>query len=60
MNYPQEDVLEVVQIDDFIPDVCTVSPETIAVSKQIVRLHGGTLRLSHNSEEKVTFLIVLE
>ncbi|MBR5594473.1 MAG: GHKL domain-containing protein [Bacteroidaceae bacterium] len=32
----------------------------LAVSKQIVRLHGGTLRLSHNSEEKVTFLIVLE
>jgi nitrogen fixation/metabolism regulation signal transduction histidine kinase len=32
----------------------------LAVSKQIIRLHGGTLRLVHNSEEKVTFLIVLE
>ena len=32
----------------------------LAVSKQIIRLHGGTLRLAHNNEEKVTFLIVLE
>ncbi len=32
----------------------------LAVSKQIIRLHGGTLSLVHNSEEKVTFLIVLE
>lgn len=32
----------------------------LAVSKQIIRLHGGTLRLVHNSEEKVTFQIVLE
>lgn len=32
MNYPQEDVLEVVQIDDFIPDVCTVSPESVVES----------------------------
>jgi hypothetical protein len=34
--------------------------ECMAVSKQIIRLHGGTLRLAHNNEEKVTFLIVLE
>lgn len=32
----------------------------LAVSKQIIRLHGGTLTLSQNSEERVTFLIVLE
>jgi signal transduction histidine kinase len=32
----------------------------MAVSKQIIRLHGGTLRLAHNNDEKVTFLIVLE
>ncbi len=32
----------------------------LAVSKQIIRLHGGTLRLAQNNEEKVTFLIVLE
>lgn len=32
----------------------------LAVSKQIIRLHGGTLSLSQNSDERVTFLIVLE
>ena len=32
----------------------------LAVSKQIIRLHGGTLRLAQNSEEKVAFLIILE
>ena len=32
----------------------------LAVSKQIIRLHGGVLRLSHNSDERVTFLIVLD
>ncbi len=32
----------------------------LAVSKQIIRLHGGTLTLSHNSDGRVTFLIVLE
>ena len=32
----------------------------LAVSKQIIRLHGGTLRLAQNNDEKVTFLIVLE
>ncbi len=32
----------------------------LAVSKQIVRLHGGTLNLSQNSDEKVTFLVVIE
>ena len=32
----------------------------LAVSKQIIRLHGGTLRLAHNNDERVTFLIVLE
>ena len=32
----------------------------LAVSKQIIRLHGGTLTLTQNSNERVTFLIVLE
>lgn len=32
----------------------------LAVSRQIIRLHGGTLLLSKNIEEKVTFTIVLE
>lgn len=32
----------------------------LAVSKQIIRLHGGTLTLSQNSDERVTFLMVLE
>ena len=32
----------------------------LAVSKQIIRLHGGTLTLSQNSDERVTFLIVLD
>ena len=32
----------------------------LAVSKQIVRLHSGTLNLSQNSDEKVTFLIVID
>lgn len=32
----------------------------LAVSRQIVRLHGGTLRLKRNSDNRVTFAIVLE
>ena len=32
----------------------------LAVSRQIIRLHGGTLRLKHNEEGRVTFAIVLE
>lgn len=32
----------------------------LAVSKQIIRLHGGNLSLSQNSDDRVTFLIVLE
>ena len=32
----------------------------LAVSRQIVRLHGGFLRLKHNEESKVTFAVVLE
>ena len=32
----------------------------LAVSRQIIRLHGGTLRLKHNEESRVTFAIVLE
>ncbi len=32
----------------------------LAVSRQIVRLHGGSLRLKHNSEGKVTFAVVIE
>ena len=32
----------------------------LAVSRQIVRLHGGTLRLKHNDEGRVTFAVVIE
>lgn len=32
----------------------------LAVSKQIIRLHGGTLYLARNSGNKVTFAVVLE
>ena len=32
----------------------------LAVSRQILRLHGGSLRLKHNSEGRVTFSIVME
>ena len=32
----------------------------LAVSRQIVRLHGGTLRLKHNDKGRVTFAIVME
>lgn len=32
----------------------------LALSKQIIRLHGGALYLSHNSNEKVTFTIVID
>ena len=32
----------------------------LAVSRQIVRLHGGTLRLKHNTDSRVTFAIVME
>ena len=32
----------------------------LAVSRQIVRLHGGSLRLKHNEEGRVTFAVVAE
>ena len=32
----------------------------LAVSRQIVRLHGGSLRLKHNEEGTVTFAVVVE
>ena len=32
----------------------------LAVSRQIVRLHGGTLRLKHNDEGRVTFAVVID
>ena len=32
----------------------------LAVSRQIIRLHGGSLRLKHNEESKVTFAVVME
>ena len=32
----------------------------LAVSRQIIRFHGGTLRLKHNDDGRVTFAIVLE
>ncbi len=31
-----------------------------AVSRQIIRLHGGSLRLKHNEEGRVAFAVVLE
>ena len=32
----------------------------LAVSRQIIRLHGGTLRIKHNDEGRVTFAVVLD
>lgn len=32
----------------------------LALSRQIIRLHGGTIHLSRNIDEKVTFLIVID
>lgn len=32
----------------------------LAVSRQIVRLHGGSLRLSHNTTDRIAFTIVME
>lgn len=32
----------------------------LALSRQIIRLHGGTIHLSRNTEDKVAFMIVLE
>ena len=32
----------------------------LAVSRQIIRLHGGSLRLKHNEEGRVTFDVVLD
>ena len=32
----------------------------LAVSRQIIRLHGGSLRLKHNEEGKVTFAVIVE
>ena len=32
----------------------------LAVSRQIVRLHGGSLRLKHNEEGRVTFAVMIE
>ena len=32
----------------------------LAVSRQILRLHGGSLRLKHNDEGRVTFAMVME
>ncbi len=32
----------------------------LAVSRQIVRLHGGSLRLKHNEEGRVTFAVIVE
>ena len=32
----------------------------LAVSRQIIRLHGGSLRLKHNDEGRVTFAMVME
>ena len=32
----------------------------LAVSRQIIRLHGGSLRLKHNEEGRVTFAVVVE
>ena len=32
----------------------------LAISRQILRLHGGVIRLLRNTEEKVTFLLIIE
>ena len=32
----------------------------LALSRQIIRLHGGTIHLSKNTEEKVAFMIIVE
>ena len=32
----------------------------LAVSRQIIRLHGGSLRLKHNEDGRVTFAILVE
>ena len=32
----------------------------LAVSRKIIRLHGGSLRLKHNEEDRVTFAVVVE
>ena len=32
----------------------------LALSRQIVRLHGGTIHLSRNTDEKVAFLIIMD
>ena len=32
----------------------------LAVSRQIIRLHGGSLRLKHNDEGRVTFAVIVE
>ena len=32
----------------------------LALSRQIIRLHGGTIHLSRNTDEKVAFLIVID
>ena len=44
----------------FFTTKCDGSGIGLAVSKQIIRLHGGTLSLSQNCNDRVTFLIVLE
>ena len=37
-----------------------VYSKSLAVSRQIIRLHGGFLRLKHNEEGRVTLAIVME
>ena len=32
----------------------------LALSRQIVRLHGGTLRLTHNTTDRIAFTIGME
>ena len=32
----------------------------LALSRQIIRLHGGTIHLSRNTDEKVAFLIIMD
>lgn len=44
----------------FFTTKCDGSGIGLALSRQIIRLHGGTIHLSKNTEEKVAFLIVME
>ena len=51
-------------VDNIFTPFFTTKPDGsgigLAVSRQIAHLHGGTLRLSHNSPDRITFTLTLE